>query len=98
MKVHILTFNARGLNDSTIVDSLKDYDHASWPQLDIVAIQEHKLYDKALTNLDFRLWKQVQWWSLDTFSSYGHALDELSAGYGGVFTLLAPPTELLYER
>lgn len=90
MRLNLLSFNARGLNEQAAIDSLQLYIQDCRPALDIVMIQEHKYRGSALANLGKALWRQAKFWGQEALLGYGHNENELGAGCGGIATLLAP--------
>jgi exonuclease III len=90
MKLNLMTFNARSLNEESAIDKLRLYIQDSRPRLDIVTLQEHKLRGNALTRLGSLLWRTSSFWGLNASPGYGHGPDDDGVGYGGVATLLAP--------
>lgn len=90
MRLNLLSFNARGLNEPSAVDTLQTYIHDCRPALDILLIQEHKCRGTALTNLGKNLWRQAQCRGLEALPGYGHTEDDSGARCGGVVTFFAP--------
>ncbi|KAG0628129.1 hypothetical protein M758_1G003200, partial [Ceratodon purpureus] len=90
MRLNLLSFNARGLNDPAATDSLQFYLKACQPAPDIVYIQEHKRRGIALSSLGPALWRHALSFGLDASPGYGNQDHEDGAGCGGVLTLLAP--------
>jgi hypothetical protein len=90
MKLNLLTFNVRGLNEDAAMDSLKVYIQDFRPKLDILAIQEHKLRGDALQRLGTWLWRSATFWGLEASLGYGHSQGDQGASCGRVATLVAP--------
>lgn len=88
MNLKIITVNVRGLNHPASVPSLCNY-ISSIPSLDVLCIQETKLWGANTTSLGRRLWSQAQCWSVEASQGYANNLDMTGAGKGGIITLLA---------
>lgn len=72
MKLQLLSFNARGLNEDAVVDTMKAYTMAHRTSLDILAIQEHKTRGSVLTHLGGRIWRDATAFGLEASVGYGH--------------------------
>lgn len=90
MKVHFLSFNARGLNEDSAVSTLQSYIRHSSPPLDVVAIHEHKLRGSSLAHISNLLWRHAQSFGLEASPGYGHSQDDPGANCGSVLTILHP--------
>jgi exonuclease III len=89
MKLNLMTFNMRGLNEEFALNSLRMYVQDVRPRLDFLAIQEHKLRGNALSCIGTVLWRSASFWDLDASPGYGHSPDKEGAGCSGVATFLA---------
>lgn len=89
MRLNLLSFNARGLNEPSAVDALQLYIQDCRPVPDIVLVQEHKCRGVALTNLGKSLWRHATFWGRDASPGYGHLDSEDGAGCGGLASFLA---------
>lgn len=90
MKLNLLSFNVRGLNDDSAVELMRSYLTNSQPSLDFVALQEHKICGSGTTRLGDRLWRGSQSFVLEALVGYGHDPSDPGAGCGGVITLINP--------
>lgn len=86
MILKILTQNVRGLNDSSAVDNLRQYLHRN--PVDLLFIQEHKLRNLGAAELGCRVWKNAT--TFFTEATPGYTTDGISAGKGGVASLISP--------
>jgi exonuclease III len=89
MKLSLITFNVRGLNDPVSIPKLKHYFSTS-PQVDIILLQEHKLRLQAAQDLGPKLWKRAAAWILDASPGYGHLPHLPGVSKGGICTLVHP--------
>lgn len=90
MKLQMLSFNARGLNDEAAVTNLQSYIRNSIPVPDIVAIQETKLQGGAASYVGGRIWRPATCFSLDATPGYGYDPTEPGAGCGGIMIFIHP--------
>lgn len=90
MKLNLLSFNVRGLNLDSAVDTMKTYIQNCRPALDIVTLQEHKVRGAPLHSLGDRLWRQATAFPTEATAGYGHDPLDPGAGCGGVITLIHP--------
>ena len=97
MKLNLITFNDRGMNDDTSISLLKNY-ISSIPNLDILLLQEHKLYNQTTEKLGRTLWCQATTWTLEASPGYGNDPLVLGAGKVGIASLLSPKLAPLISR
>lgn len=90
MKLQLLTFNFRRLNEDAAVDTMREYITALRPSLDIFALQEHKARAPLLDRLGTRLWKHASTFAPEATVGHGHAAQDPGVGYDGVFTFIHP--------
>lgn len=88
MKLHLMSYNVRGLNEVGRIDRLKYFISQVSPRLDCLMIQEHRLRHDAARNVGRTLWRGAKTWCLE--ATHGYTIAGLGAGKGGVVTLLAP--------
>jgi hypothetical protein len=88
MKFNLMTFNVRGLNKESALNSLRLYVHDFLPRLDLLAIQKHERRRDVLSRIGPVIWRSASFWGLE--ANPGHSPDEDEAGCGGVATFLIP--------
>ena len=60
MKLNLLTYNVRRLNDPASIPLLRHYLQGFNPKLDLLMLQEHKLWNKAAKSMYSKLWPLVK--------------------------------------
>lgn len=83
MKLNFLSFNVRGLNNDLAIDSLQAYVQDHRPELDILALQEHKLKRESLHQLGTRIWRPAIFGGLKASMGYGYSQGDQEVGSGG---------------
>lgn len=73
MKLQVISFNARGLNEDAAVDNMNAYIMAHRTSLDILAIQEHKARVSTLTQLGERIWSNAKTFRFYASVGYDHS-------------------------
>lgn len=86
MKLKLLSYNVRGLNDPASIDNLRNYLHRN--PVDFLFIQEHKLRGQGALHLGRTLWKCAT--TFITEAEPGYTIDGTHSGKGGMATLIAP--------
>jgi exonuclease III len=88
MKLHLLSYNVQGLNNSSKTWKLRNYIKIVQPPCDVVLLQEHKLSGSIAMDLGKNIWPDAACYALDAQPGYTFNLD--GAGKGGACILVSP--------
>jgi exonuclease III len=89
MKLTIVSQTLPGLNDSAKVNVVKNYFRPLIPNIDILCVQEHKLWGARLLALKDTIWPRAAFYAQEVALGYRHVLGEQGDGKEGICTWIS---------